>query len=394
VISRLLIIDSHPVQYRVPVYRELARLLAETGRELKVIYGSDSSVRGAMDEGFGQNVAWDEPMLDGYGAEFLPEAQSCKPGGFSAIYGRGIETRIRELKPAAILLNGINYRLFARAILAARRLGIPLWLRSETQDVAFPRAAWKAAVRHVIYRVAYAQFAHFFPIGEANAAHYRHHGVADARMTFARYCVVDRFSGSSDERVARGVAKRRELGVPPDVRLVMFCGKLIPKKNPGVLLEALECLSLGERLRYAVLFVGAGEQEPELRKRAEALSGVRVIFAGFVNQAAIGDLYLASDALALPSRQMGETWGLVANEALMAGKPVILSRHAGSSLDFEGLVGVRVIDPTPTNVAEALKWLVSAPNGELVRNQMTDYTVMAASTSIATQFLRAENCSA
>jgi len=383
----MLIIDSHPVQYRVPVYREMARGLAEHGCGLRVIYGSDSSVRGALDEGFGQRVAWDEPMLDGYESEFLPDAKACMSGGFSAIEGRGIEARIRELRPTAILLNGINYKLFVRAMIAARRVGIPLWLRSETQDDAFTRAAWKAVLRRGVYCAAYAQFAHFFPIGEANAAHYRAHGVREEQMTFARYCVVDRFAGTAEERAARGAAKRAELGVPADVQLVMFSGKLIPKKNPGVLLDALERLSPAERSRFALLLVGSGEQEGELRRRAESLPEVRAIFAGFVNQAKIGDFYLASDALALPSRQMGETWGLVANEALMAGKPIILSRYAGSSRDFAGFAGVQVVEPAAGPIAEALRALPSQARGEVVRSQLALYSIEAAASAIQEQFL-------
>lgn len=379
----LLVIDSHPVQYRVPVYREIARLLAERGRNLRVIYASDSSVRGAVDEGFGQEVAWDEPMLEGYESEFLPDAKTCQPGGFSAINGRGIEARIQELRPDAILLNGINYRLFLRAMLAGKRLGIPLWLRSETQDEAFTRAAWKSAVRSLVYRFAYSQFAHFFPIGEANAAHYRAHGVREEQMTFARYCVVDRFVGTAEDRSARGTAQRRELEVPEGVRLVMFSGKLIPKKNPGVLLEALEQLSPEERKDYALLFVGSGELEEELRRRAEAIPEAKVIFAGFVNQAAIGDYYLASDALALPSRQMGETWGLVANEALLAGKPVILSRNAGCSRDFAGFAGVQVVDPEAEPIAAALRSLPAQAQGETVRAQLAPYSVEVVASAIA-----------
>jgi glycosyltransferase involved in cell wall biosynthesis len=379
----LLIIDSHPVQYRAPVYREIARLLAERGRCLHVIYGSDSSVRGAHDVEFGQVVTWDEPMLDGYDSEFLPGAAACAPGGFRDIDGAGVEARIRALRPRAILLNGINYRLYVRAMLAAGRAGIPLWLRSETQDDAFARAAWKSVLRGAIYRLAYAAIARFFPIGEANTAHYRAHGVPARKLTPARYCVVDRFTDEPQEKAARGRRKRAELGVPADRTLVMFSGKLIPKKNPEVLFDALDRLPAEQRAEFALLFVGSGEQEAALRARAAMRPEVPVIFAGFVNQGAIADFYLASDGLILPSRQMGETWGLVANEALLAGKPVILSRHAGSSRDFSRLPAVRVVEPEPGEVAAALGWLRTAASGEAVRESVADYSVEAAARAIA-----------
>ena len=383
--SSLLIIDSHPVQYRVPIYRELARLLREQGHALHVVYASDSSVRGAVDAGFGQAVTWDEPMLEGYDHSFLPKASSVNPGGFRNLLGHGIERVIRERRPDVIFLNGLNYLLFLRALIAARRLGIPVWLRSETQDHAFARSGWKSRLRRLVYRTAYSQVDHFFPIGNLNAEHYRAHGIADSRMTFCRYCVVDRFEGAPEELVARGAAKRAELGVPEGVQLVMFSGKLIPKKTPFVLIEALERMPLEERRKFALLYVGAGEQEQMLKGRAKSL-GTQVIFAGFVNQGSIADFYLAADALILPSQQMGETWGLVANEAMMAGKPVILSQHAGSSRDFAGFTGVQVVEPEAGAVAEAFRTLPSQARGEAVRRQLAPYTIEAAAAAIQEKF--------
>lgn len=379
---KLIIIDSHPVQYRVPIYRELAAQLAANDASLHVIYGSNSSVRGAMDAGFGQSVTWDEPMLEGYDYEFLAGAETTSPGSFNSISGAGIEHRIRLLNPDAIFLNGISYRLFIRALITARRLGIPVWLRSETQDHAFARSRWKSLIRKVIYRIAYSQISHFFPIGQLNAAHYRAHGVRDDQMTFCRYCVVDRFEASADDLATRRQAKRSDLGIADKQTVVMFSGKLIEKKYPAVLIEAWQRLPKQRQKEFMLLFVGSGEQQAELTTRANAC-GAPAIFAGFVNQSEIADYYLASDAVILPSRQMGETWGLVANEALLAGKPVILSENAGSSVDFKDFLGVQVVDPNPDSVASAFMNLATQPQCEVIRNQMRNYTVQAAATAIA-----------
>jgi glycosyltransferase involved in cell wall biosynthesis len=299
-----------------------------------------------------------------------------------------VERRIRELQPDAIFLNGISYLLFFRALITARRMGVPAWLRSETQDHAFSRSRIKGFVRRWIYRIAYAQFAHFFPIGKLNAAHYRAHGVRDQQMTFCHYCVVDRFEASTDELRSRRVMKRQALGIAANRTVVMFSGKLIPKKYPAVLLEAWERLPSEFRSRFILLFVGSGEQQTELAEKA-AQSGAHVVFAGFVNQSAIADYYLASDAVILPSRQMGETWGLVANEALLAGKPIILSKNAGSSVDFKDFPGVQVIDPTPEAVAKAFLHIKEMPSGDTVRQAMSDYTIEAAVDAIVGKILEA-----
>jgi glycosyltransferase involved in cell wall biosynthesis len=377
----LVIVDTHPVQYRVPVYRQLAGLLSSSGDQLHVVYGSNSSVRGAIDPGFGEAVTWDIPMLVGYEHEFLPGAEAAPPSGFLRLRGRGIGRVIRNQRPRAVLLNGVNNLLFLRAMFTARLLGVPVWLRSETQDHAFTRSSGKALARRLAYRTIYSLVDHFFPIGELNAAHYTAHGVPDEKMTFCRYCVEDRFDAPDGEVQRRRQEKRAELGFSPDRRVVMFSGKLIPKKAPMLLIEALQAMTPPERSRFALLYVGSGEQEAMLRTKAADLD-VPVVFAGFVNQSQIADYYLASDAVALPSQQMGETWGLVANEALLAGKPLILSRHAGSSADFGEFPEVQVIDPTPATMAEAFGKLPENVSPHALRTRMARYSIEAAADAI------------
>ena len=57
---------SHPIQYFSPLLKALAR-----ASDLKVYYFSDASVTGGKDKGFGQEIKWDTPLLEGYDYEFL-----------------------------------------------------------------------------------------------------------------------------------------------------------------------------------------------------------------------------------------------------------------------------------------------------------------------------------
>ena len=66
---RLAYLVSHPIQYQAPLLRRIAQ---EPDIDLTVFFGSDFSVRGYKDEGFGVGVKWDVPLLDGYKHEFLP----------------------------------------------------------------------------------------------------------------------------------------------------------------------------------------------------------------------------------------------------------------------------------------------------------------------------------
>ena len=85
------------------------------------------------------------------------------------------------------------------------------------------------------------------------------------------------------------------------------------------------------------MIVGSGEMEAELRTNGQA-----AIFTGFVNQSELADYYLAADIVVLPSRRMGETWGLVVNEALQAGCAVVVSDAVGCAEEFNTWERVRV----------------------------------------------------
>ena len=66
---RLAYLVSHPIQYQAPLLRRIAQ---QPDIDLTVLFGSDFSVRGYRDQGFGVGVKWDVPLLDGYKHVFLP----------------------------------------------------------------------------------------------------------------------------------------------------------------------------------------------------------------------------------------------------------------------------------------------------------------------------------
>src|SRR6185312_13783826 len=113
------------------------------------------------------------------------------------------------------------------------------------------------------------------------------------------------------------------------------------------------------RQRARILFVGAGQLRGKL-EAAAAAAGCDALFAGFQSQSEIGDYYLATDSLVLPSRRMGETWGLVVNEGLQAGCGVIISSAVGCGADFGGWNRVRVIGVGEA-AAAARAWTELAP---------------------------------
>lgn len=335
---RLLVFDTHPVQYRVPIWRTMEKLRPGS---VHVAYASDCSVKGHADSEFGQTITWDVPMLAGYPHSILHSEKGIPLSGWSSLTGRGVGELIRRLKPAAVLLTGMNYRYYIAAYIEARRNGIPVWLRCETQDYAYRRSKLKDFFRSAVYRTSYLPLDLIFFIGELNHEHYIRHKVNPAKLRPSRYGTVDGLSAmtEADKKEMRRKG-RAEAGIASDAIVVGFSGKFITKKNPDILFHMLAHLPHALQSRMHLYFMGSGDLQHELEQLAgKALLqyGVKTYFAGFVNQSKIAFHYLAMDIMILPSRRMGETWGLVANEALHAGCCVIVSDAVGCSADFYSL---------------------------------------------------------
>lgn len=102
----------------------------------------------------------------------------------------------------------------------------------------------------------------------------------------------------------------------------IYVGRLVPVKNVELLVEEFN------RSRKQLTIVGAGLLEESLKKKAKS----NITFTGFINNDKLGDVYQANDVFILPSYY--EPWGLVVEEALYWGLPVIVSNRVGSSIDM------------------------------------------------------------
>jgi len=377
------IFDSHPIQYKAPIYQELERI--RPGR-CHVIYATDLPVRGLRDPDFDRVIAWDTPLLEGYPHTVLANERGTPLAGFRSLTGHGIFECLKKARPKAVLLSQFLYAFDFTTYVSCLRLGIPIWIRHETQDEAFARPAWKRVLRHAFYRLAYAGVSHAFAIGELNREHLLRHGVPENRLSFAHYCTPVRANiGTATQRQWREAVRMR-LKIGEDQTLLLFSGKLIEKKNPGLILEALRHLSAEERERFQIVFVGSGPLEKSLRDDAKAFPD-RVHFMGFVNQSEISQFYAAADILLLPSRRMGETWGLVVNEALQAGGGVVMTDAVGCHREFGAWERVRVIaEEDAPGCARAIRELSRPPRSfDWCAKAMQAYSVEAAATALARQ---------
>jgi glycosyltransferase involved in cell wall biosynthesis len=330
---RLAIISTHPIQYYAPIFQSLARSQA---LQIKVYFTWSQTAQGPIaDPGFGQQVKWDIPLLEGYEHEFVPNV-ARRPGTehFWGLRTPGLTHAIERWGADAVLVFGWN----SAAHLAALRHfkgRVPVFFRGDS-TLLDHRSTWRTALRRVVLYCVYRHIDVAISVGSNNRDYYRWCGVPEARICFAPHAIdTQRFSEPDGPLEARAAAWRAELGIPPHARTVLFAGKFLAKKEPVLLLEAFSAAQLPGHL----ILVGSGPLEPELRARANARADVH--FLPFQNQQAMPAVYRLGDVFILPSRGPGETWGLALNEAMAAGRPVVASTKVGGARDLvtEGITG-------------------------------------------------------
>jgi len=347
---RLAIFITHPVQYHVPIWRGLNdRLCGKIG----VFYFSDHSVRGAVDKDFGVGVAWDSGLLNGYRHEFVRRDANVHRT-WSIPLGRGREVLATE-DLEAVMIHGYTH-LFELEILAcAKRLGLRVIMRGEFYDKRPGRRYITAVAREMFLRYAYARVDAFCYVGRAAETHLRARGISAGRMYFSPYSIDTDLFEAQVSTVDR-TATRKQLGIVDDSVAIVYSGKLIPRKNPHLLVSAIEAMR--DRSRVSLIIVGDGPLRDEVIRYARHVLGDRLHFQGFQNQSQIGRSLAAADIFVLPSRY--ETWGLVVNEAMQFGLPVVVTDAVGCHQDLvvDQSTGVVVPADDVAALSKALQRLV------------------------------------
>jgi glycosyltransferase involved in cell wall biosynthesis len=323
---RLAIVSTHPIQYYAPVFRALA---ASPQIDVRVFYTwSQVAADGAFDPGFGTEVKWDVPLLDGYAYQFVPNA--AKYPGTDHFGGLSNPTLIREVEawhPDAVLVYTWNSRTHLRALRHFKNR-VPVLFRGDSTLID-QRTWWRTLLRRMFLTWVYSHVDVAIAVGTNNRNYFAWCGLPLQRIALAPHSIdTVRFASDTATHESRAATWRRELGIDRDALVVLFAGKLQRKKNPGLLLEAF----LGLDHEAHLIFVGNGELEGELRTRAQGADNVH--FLPFQNQSAMPAVYRLGDIFVLPSQGPEETWGLALNEAMASGRAVIASTKVGGACDL------------------------------------------------------------
>ena len=336
----LAIITEIIAPYRIPVFNALAR---HPDVDLHVIFLSetDSSLRE-------WRVRRDEIV---FSYEILPSFRR-RVGKYNLLLNSGITAALRRAAPKVLLCGGYSYVASWQAAAWARRRNIPvlLWVESTGQD----RRHNFAAVEHLKKR--FMEWSDGFVVPGHSAAEYlKTFGIPDHMIFRAPNAVDIEFLA---KRSNRSGSNQTEY-LPP--RFFLYVGRLVPEKGVFDLLAAYRNLPRRVREDFGLVFVGNGVCRAELETRARGLESGTIAFTGFLEKEELADIYARAAALVFPTHS--DVWGLVVNEAMACGLPIIASSVAGCVADLveDGWNGRVVAPGNPDVLGAAMQSLALDP---------------------------------
>lgn len=353
--KKILIVTNIPSPYRVQFFDELCRYF-----DVTVVYAERSEDHKSRD------AAWYIAGNNRFHAVSLEKRVKLPAGQF-------VCTDILDWlkKPFdEILLFGYATPTFLLAELWLKVRKRPFYM-----EVDGGLISQEAALKRWLKRLCIGGASGWFSTGKATDRYLTWYGADPERLHFYPFSsLMEADIQPSLTPAEEKEALRRELGVT-EKNMILAVGRFIPVKGFDVMLRGAAALKPDTGL----YFVG-GEPTEEYLELAKNTGTTNVHFVGFCKKPELSKYYRAADVSVLPTR--GDVWGLVVNEAMAYGLPVVTTNRcvAGLELVEDGVNGYLVPSEDPQALAEKLNAVLDADlakMGQASLNKIRSYTIEA-----------------
>jgi len=257
---------------------------------------------------------------------------------------RAVHRTLDECRPELVCLNGYSYPYNWSALDWCLRNNVPTVVCSESNEFDELRRPWKEAVKRVFVRHCAAGL-----VGGRPQADYLIKLGLSSDHVFTGYDVVsnDHFSAGADTARARAVEVRKQRNLPE--KYFLACSRFVQKKNLPFLIKAYaryrqlaaaSGVAEGEPLIWDLVLIGDGEEKAAIEQTIAGHEVGRFVhLVGPKTYDQLPDYYGLASAFVHASTT--EQWGLVVNEAMASGLPVLVSNRCGCAPDLvkEGVNG-------------------------------------------------------
>lgn len=342
---RLVLLTEIISPYRIPLFNALAR---QEGVDLHVIFLAET------DPDLRKWKVYKDEIKFSY--QVLPSWRK-RVGRYKWLLNRGVGSALKAVIPDVVLCGGYNYVASWQALLWSRMHHVPflLWSESNLQDLRSGRALVEFLKTEFMSRCS-----GFVVPGRSAREYLRSRKIKDESIFVAPNAVDNElFAAAAAETRQQASARRAEFGLPE--RYFLFVGRLVREKGVFELLSAYAKLDQRIRDQVGLVFAGVGAARAELEANASSISPGMVRFAGFAQREQLSSYYALAEMLILPTYT--DPWGLVVNEAMACGLPLIVSQVAGCAADLvkENWNGLLIPPRDEASLAAAMTKLMSQP---------------------------------
>jgi glycosyltransferase involved in cell wall biosynthesis len=266
---------------------------------------------------------------------------------------------IDRFKPQVLVLSGYSFPESLAGLLVAAQRSLPVVMCSESNHHDAPRRPWTEALKRRVLNLAQAGLVG----GEPQAAYLQQLGVAPEAI-FRGYNAVDNdhFATAYHWR-GQGEQARSQRGLPP--RYLLAVTRFTEKKNLHGLIQGYALWRRHapvEQQQLSLMILGDGPLRTALEAQVETL-GLQdwVLMPGPCSYGDLPSRYGLAEAFIHASTV--EQWGLVVNEAMAAGLPVLVSSTCGCAPELvqPGVTGLRFDPHSAASIAAAIRWWCDLP---------------------------------
>jgi len=313
---RVVILTEIISPYRIPVFNALAET---PGIDLHVIFLAETDATMWQWKVYKEDIQFSYQVL----AHWRRRVST-----YNVLLNRGVCAALAKATPDVVVLGGYSYLAMWQAQRWARGRKIPvlLWSESNLGD----RRKGRRPVEW-LKKLFVRSCTGFIVPGKSAKRYLSSFGIPD-RAIFTAPNAVDNefFAGAARAARTQAAETRAKLGLPKSYFL--FVGRMIPEKGIGILLQAYEKLDAPLRKRVGLVLAGDGPGRAQSVEDAARIWPGKFVFPGFLQREDLAVLYGLAEAFVFPT--FSDPWGLVVNEAMACGLPVIATDVAGATTDL------------------------------------------------------------
>lgn len=234
-----------------------------------------------------------------------------------------------RLAPDAVGIMSYGYPDARAAVAWCRKHRKVAILMTDSKADDAVRIGWRERVKQLII----AQYDAALVAGTPHRDYLRQLGFSTDRIFFGYDVVDNAFFREGALAAQQQPARHRHLpGLDEDTPYFLAVNRFLPFKNLSTLLRAYGIYAQRAAAPWRLLLIGDGPERPQLEEQVRENGLEGVTFCGFRQLEDLPVYYGRAGAFVHPT--LKDTWGLVVNEAMAAGLPVLVSTKAGCTADL------------------------------------------------------------